>query len=608
MHIRSLPHFSHKPIGKTTHKKGMSYSHVNYITRDDACSKTLAGNMPNDRDGARPYFEREANKEGVAANARIADTFIIALPIELSREQRHEAIERFMYKIGQGRIAWIAAFHDKGKDEHNPHCHLILRDADIETGRKVLGTTTSSKDVKEAKERGWKVPPRMTTKDLRKAWCGHLNSEMERHGIDVRFDERKLKERGIDRKPEIHVGPKAHSMAERDKEFFSQDRRRGDHTNVYSLLDEGSRAEHNERIREANRKRELNGKGGSQQVSVNSREGIEKKELRERQAAERKAMYADQALDRKALRAAHDAKKLEHQRWARKLYADAREKAFQDVKAKNAEAWATIHKMKQGDERDKAATALKETQKQIYARVAAKQIEQARPIKNEAWQQLKATQESERRQMKAHHNREAATLSRQHIAERNALHQKWNDYHQQKQANRTEAKLSAHQDMSTVQMNALKTIKQKVRQRRWQSASGIPASASAIEASRRLSERAKVEANARFNIRHGLNSARRANDNIAWARGGRSAERSKDIVARRQSQEQSDKRHGLQQAAATGRAVSSADIANASPNVKATIGRSAKSNRSRDNARALDRIVEQQKTDKSRDGGGRSGR
>ena len=82
MSVRSLPHFSHKPIGKTTHKKGMSYSHVNYITREEACSKTLAQNMPADRDGARPFFERQAYKDGVPANARIADTLIIALPIE----------------------------------------------------------------------------------------------------------------------------------------------------------------------------------------------------------------------------------------------------------------------------------------------------------------------------------------------------------------------------------------------------------------------------------------------------------------------------------------------------------------------------------------------
>ena len=255
MSVRSLPHFSHKPIGKTTHKKGMSYSHVNYITRDEACSKILSRNMPEDRDGARPYFEREANKEGVPANARVADTLIVALPIELSKEQRHEAVAGFMEKIGQGRIAWLAAFHDKGKDEHNPHCHIIFRDADVETGRKVVGTTTSAKDVREAEEHGWRVPPRMTTKELRVAWCEHLNAEMERHGLDARFDHRRLKEQGIDREPQIHVGPKAMSMAEKSRNFDSQDRKRGDHANVYSLLDAGSRAEHNNRIIEGNRQR-----------------------------------------------------------------------------------------------------------------------------------------------------------------------------------------------------------------------------------------------------------------------------------------------------------------------------------------------------------------
>jgi len=144
MSVRPLPHFAHSPIGKTTHAKGAAYDHVNYILREAACSKALGQNMPTDKKGARPYFEVEAYKDGVAKNARVADTLIIALPLELSAEQRHEAIHSFMEKIGKGCIAWLAAFHDMGKDEANPHCHLILRDADVETGKKVLGTTTSA--------------------------------------------------------------------------------------------------------------------------------------------------------------------------------------------------------------------------------------------------------------------------------------------------------------------------------------------------------------------------------------------------------------------------------------------------------------------------------
>jgi hypothetical protein len=414
MRIRSLPHFSHKPIGKTTHKKGMSYAHVNYITRDDACSKTLAGNMLADREGARPYFEREAAKDGVPANARIADTLIIALPLELTREQRHEAIERFMEKIGKGRIAWIAAFHDKGKDEHNPHCHLIFRDADIETGRKVVGTTTSAKDVKEATERGWKVPPRMTTKDLRVTWCEHLNAEMERHGIDVRFDQRKLKERGIDKEPEIHIGPKANSMSAKDRAFFSQDRRRGDHANVYTLLDAGSRAEYNAGIIERNRQRDKERRDGQEasihQLPVSERR--DKMKLRAEHKEQRKSMYADQKRDRDALRAAQDAEKLQHQRWARTHYAKAREAAFQEIKMRYAEAWIRVRHMSNVADRTQEATTLRQRQKDDYARTSAKLIEAARPEKNAAWEALKSHQEAERRQLALRHSEEAAALSR----------------------------------------------------------------------------------------------------------------------------------------------------------------------------------------------------
>ena len=260
MNTRPLPHFAHKPIGKTTHAKGFSYQNINYITREEACSKTIARNMPEDRAGARPFFERMANADHVPANARVADTIIIALPIEMTKEQRWEAVTGFMEKIGKGRIAWFAAFHDQGKDAHNPHVHIIFRDEDIETGRKVLGTTASAKDVKEAEEKGWRVPPRMTTKDMRVAWCEHLNSEMERHGYETRFDQRRLKEQGIDREPQIHVGPKANSMAEKNSDKIkAEDRSRGNHANTYSLIDTGSRVEHNQRIIEANRQRQ-NGK------------------------------------------------------------------------------------------------------------------------------------------------------------------------------------------------------------------------------------------------------------------------------------------------------------------------------------------------------------
>ena len=507
MSVRSLPHFTHSAIGKTTHKRGFAYDHVNYITREDACSKILAGNMPASReDGARAYFEREAYKDGIAANARIADTFVIALPIELSKGQRHEAVASFMDKIGKGRIAWLAAFHDMDEDEHNPHCHLILRDADVETGRKVLGTTTSAKDVREAEEHGWKVPPRMTSKDLRVAWCDHLNGEMERHGHEARFDARTLKEQGIDREPQIHVGPQASAMAEKGKRFESQDRARGDHANVYTLLDVGSRSEHNERIKERNRDRAA---GKIDKVATaTGHEGVEKRALRERQSGERKALYAAQARDRAALRAAHDEQKLAHERAFRKQYAAGRQKAFKEMKVQFAADWKAVWKTRDEQQRSKAKANLKERQKAAYAGARTQQVELVKPVKDAAWKSLKASQEKERQDLKKRHLEETAALSRQHAAERNAVHEYWQQQHRQNQAARLSARQQNGPGMAATQAAAVVMAKQHAVQQRPDAKMGLQSPEHPVWQFR---ERARAAANSRTAIRYELDKMRSLN-------------------------------------------------------------------------------------------------
>jgi MobA/MobL family len=245
---------------------------------------------------------------------------------------------------------------------------------------------------------------------------------MERHGLDARFDQRTLKDQGIDREPQIHVGPKAMSMAEKNRDFESQDRKRGDHANVYSLLDAGSRAEYNKRIIEDNRERaaqKANGHPPNDNRPL-GREGLEKRRLRERQWTDRKAMYGEQKRDRAALREAHDAQKLAHQRWGRAHYAAARERAFQKVKAQNADRWKDIRKTKDKAQREEAAQALKIESKAAYARAAKQQIDTARPAKEEAWQSLKLAQDQERKDLRRRHAEEKAAMSRQHIAERHA--------------------------------------------------------------------------------------------------------------------------------------------------------------------------------------------
>jgi hypothetical protein len=203
--------------------------------------------------------------------------------------------------------------------------------------------------------------------------------------------------------------------------FDRLNRRRGDHVNPYSLLDQGSRAEHNERIKEENRRRAENDNQGSRQSRLEKQQF---RELRERQAEDRKVVYGEQARDREALRDAQHRQSLEHHKWGRALYAAERQKAYGATKEKFEPKWAELRQVDLEKDRDQAALALKAEQGQVFQAEAANRIAEQRPVKDKAWQTLKHDQEIERRTLKEQHVREAGTLMRQHISERLALQER----------------------------------------------------------------------------------------------------------------------------------------------------------------------------------------
>ena len=394
MSSKSLPSFKHSSVGTKTHKERTATAHVSYIMRAEARTHFQAENMPDGGRGTRVFFDKLWEKAGMPENARICDKLMIALPGELAPEQRYEAVQTFMQDLGQGRIAWCAAYHEKGEDAHNPHAHIVFKDADIDTGRKVIGTTTSAKDVREAQEHGWKVPPRATTDDLRKRWCDHLNKVMERAGLDIRYDARTLKEQGIDREPQIPIGPKAQALEEKSHDFDSHDRSRGDRTIAYSLLDQMSRVQYNNQIIEANREKEA----AETAKTYQSREplpltplsplGQERHDLLKAQAATRKALYEEQKRDREALRKAQMVAKLDHKTWAKQLYAGARQAAFDEIKPQYDEKWKDLRTNTPRSQRNEAAAALKAEQKEAYAAAAKRQVDLRKPEKDAAWKDV----------------------------------------------------------------------------------------------------------------------------------------------------------------------------------------------------------------------------
>ncbi|MGO9545794.1 MAG: MobA/MobL family protein [Rhodomicrobium sp.] len=536
MVTKSLPTFKHTSIGAKTHKARTATAHLSYIMRSEAMTKFQAENMPDGGRGTRVFFDKLWEKAGMPDNARIADKLMIALPVELNQEQRYELVRSFMHELGKGRIAWCAAHHDRGQDEHNPHAHIIFKDADIDTGRKVVGTTTSARDVREAKEHGWKIPPRTTTADMRKMWCDHLNDFMERAGIDVRYDARTLKEQGIERDPQIHIGPKAQALDEKGYQFESHDQTRGKRSIPYSMLDHDSRAAHNSHIIEANKQKEREQAAGMSANGAQSRqphssihgatrEDQEKRALREAQGQARREMYKDQQRDRDALRQAQNPAKIEHQKWAKKLYAAARKTAYEKVKEQYAEKWQEVRGIKNLDERQKAAAALKLAQKKSYEEEATRQVNQCRPEKDAAWKALWTQQEKERLNLRSAHRKEISALTRQHIAERLGVHEKWRARSHDKHANRIDARLSTHQSMAAQQKAALDTIKLHSRTGRVTRPGGdAAASSNPREAARAHFETARAEEAKHDAIRQKLLEDRTRN----FERAGITADKSHD--------------------------------------------------------------------------------
>jgi hypothetical protein len=529
MTTKPLPTFKHTSVGAKTHKARTATAHVSYIMRSDAMTEFQAENMPDGGRGTRVFFDKLWEKAGMPENARIADKLMIALPIELTQEQRYELVRGFMHELGKGRIAWCAAHHDAGEDAHNPHAHIIFKDADIDTGRKVIGTTTSARDVREAKEHGWKIPPRTTTADLRKLWCGHVNDFMERAGIEVRYDARTLKEMGIDRDPQIHVGPKAQALNEKGHQFESQDKMRGERSIPYTLFDHDSRAARNAEIIEFNRRKNQD-KADDRRLHPAAREDREKRELREGQGKARQDMYREQQQDRDALRQAHEAQNQAHQEWAKQLYAKARQTAYQKINEQHAEKWQEVRAIENLKEREKSAAALKREERKAYDLEANRQVNDRRPEKDKAWKEMKAAQEKERLDLRALHRQETAALARQQIAERLGMHEKWRAHELQKQANRIDARLTARQGMAAQQMAAMKQARLHKREKNFVAAGAVAIPASPREAMKAHFNTARLEHARHEAIRQKLDKMRAEN----LARAGHAPERRKSAATEKQ--------------------------------------------------------------------------
>ena len=214
-------HVSHKTVGRTTHAAGTAGAHADYIEREKACRIAFGEHMPTQRGETSSWLDEQ--ESGDRKNARVIDKLTLALPLELNAQQRVELVRAFVEELSEGKpVPWLAAIHDNEQDADNPHCHLIIRDRHVETGKRAIGMS----------EKG-------STERARETWERTANTFLLQTGSDERIDRRSLKVQraelladepkyrdyqpelademlaraeALDRKPQGHEGPQSREI------------------------------------------------------------------------------------------------------------------------------------------------------------------------------------------------------------------------------------------------------------------------------------------------------------------------------------------------------------------------------------------------------------
>lgn len=149
-------------------------------------------------------------------DARVAREFEIALPHELTKQQRIELTRDFARELANCyRAAVDFAIHRPvgETDIRNIHAHVLM------TTRSVNEHGLGEKTLLERENR-WllnnnQLTSHMQLRNLRQAWEHHANRHLARAGLDIRVDHRSHGERGLEIESTEHVGVQASQMQKR---------------------------------------------------------------------------------------------------------------------------------------------------------------------------------------------------------------------------------------------------------------------------------------------------------------------------------------------------------------------------------------------------------
>jgi Ti-type conjugative transfer relaxase TraA len=173
------------------------------------------------RDRSALWNTAEAAEKRI--DARVAREFEIALPHELTPEERLEATRAFAQSLADryGTAVDFAIHSPNGEtDIRNHHAHLMMS---------VRGLTEAGLGEKTILERenAWLLSRNLPTsmmqlKDIRRDWEGIANEALAQAGHDIRIDHRSHQDRGLEIEPTEHMGVYATQMERRGLEVVRQ--------------------------------------------------------------------------------------------------------------------------------------------------------------------------------------------------------------------------------------------------------------------------------------------------------------------------------------------------------------------------------------------------
>lgn len=176
-----------------------------------------ADGLPCDRAQLWNAAESAENRK----DGRVAREWLVALPDELSADQRRELAQDFAAELRERYgVATDVCIHapDSQGDNRNYHAHILT------TTRTAERAPDGSIELHGKSEIEWSNKRRGSAqlgttqneiKTLRASWEQHANQALERAGHSERIDHRSFKDQGIERQPTIKMGQAATDLERR---------------------------------------------------------------------------------------------------------------------------------------------------------------------------------------------------------------------------------------------------------------------------------------------------------------------------------------------------------------------------------------------------------